>query len=709
MVTPFRTSCVNVSIVVLVVLIFIMIQSAWGGGQRDVVFTGEDMLEMVSMARDSRACVSPDGELIVYGTVDGSLDENVMGRRPTGFLWVVSSGGGAAKLLLDEGVHGEMPVWSPDGERMAFYYEKAEGWQLAIWDRASDSFSDAGRALAERNYLAPQWLKNGKTIVFAEPLKEPEAGPLPRIQVVESTDERIPGDWFFVNKQKGGLAKIDVETGKKVELLPKTTYLRSFRVSPDGGHIMYTIPNEENFAIIGSEFDETYTISIDGGAATQVLPERRGGRYSWSVDGKYLLFSERGKLIAVKPGSTEEIGYLEDVEISVSNPTWSGDGEYFVCMSRSSASSGRGLYLVSVKDGSATNISETVIDGISQPTWSVDSRTVFFKTTNSENYDEALYGYSLDEQELTNLSEGEESYSIVGSADRGVVVNIQGATRWSDMWLVDENGGGKKRISNLNPQLEKFGFSKPELFHYYNGDGDKLAGLIYKPVGYREGQKAPVITYVYEKLSNGRHRFNARNQIFLNHGYAMLLPDVKIKVGETGTSFVKCAVSAVNAVRAMGFTNDKFAIWGGSFGAYATSFIITQTDIFACAVSRATPPELFRNWASGRDRDSQNIVSGQARMGADPFEARERYIAQSAFFHLDKVNTPVLIMHGVEDYTILFGEGEMMFYALRQLGKEATFVIYNYGDHSLSRGSRADTLDVNRRMLEWFGKYMFEE
>jgi dipeptidyl aminopeptidase/acylaminoacyl peptidase len=93
-------------------------------------------------------------------------------------------------------------------------------------------------------------------------------------------------------------------------------------------------------------------------------------------------------------------------------------------------------------------------------------------------------------------------------------------------------------------------------------------------------------------------------------------------------------------------------------------------------------------------------------MGGSPFEVPDRYLSQSAFFHLDQVNTPVLIMHGVKDYTILFAEGEMMFYALRQLGKEATFVIYNYGDHSLSRHSRSDTLDVYQRMLDWFAEYL---
>ena len=125
----------------------------------------------------------------------------------------------------------------------------------------------------------------------------------------------------------------------------------------------------------------------------------------------------------------------------------------------------------------------------------------------------------------------------------------------------------------------------------------------------------------------------------------------------------------------MGFTNGKFGMWGHSFGAYATSNLITRTDIFAAAVSGATPPELFRNWASGRDRDSRNIETGQARMGGSPFEFPERYLSQSAFFHLDKVTTPVLILHGEKDLTILFGEGEMMFYALRQLGKTAEFVV----------------------------------
>ncbi len=200
-----------------------------------------------------------------------------------------------------------------------------------------------------------------------------------------------------------------------------------------------------------------------------------------------------------------------------------------------------------------------------------------------------------------------------------------------------------------------------------------------------------------------------RHQLFLQNGYEVLMPNVKIKVGKTGDSFVNNLVPAVEAVRNMGLTNGKFALWGGSFGGYATSFVITQTNVFACAVSRATPPELFRNWASGRDRDSDNIESGQARMGGSPFEVMDRYLSQSAFFNLDKVETPVLLLHGKQDKTILYEEGAMMFYALRRLGKEATLVAYEHGDHSPYRHSRSDALDVHRRMLDWFQKYLRTE
>jgi dipeptidyl aminopeptidase/acylaminoacyl peptidase len=675
-------------------------------------FTAEDMLDVVQIS--GSIAVSPAGTRLAYVLPDLTHEWNVMERSPVGYVHVQDLRGSDQPLALTSGSERTSnPVWSPDGSRLAFFVQDEAGRRIAVWDgttvrRYGSRFSGQGR-------LPPRWAGNTR-LVYTRELEAPPPADPPRVQVVRSTDQRIPGDAFFSRpQQQAQLATVDLESGEERLLVEDPTGLRQFQVSPDGRYVLAHVEGETHlwpldpagpprtvagrglrvtFAAEGMlqyrRGDRVYAFSPDEkgpaeGGNPQRLPEdRRGGptNAQWSPDREFA-------------SSLVEDPSITDPEIEPPQP-----GMYTI------ARPFMDLHLVSASDGTTTNLTADIDDQISAPVWSTDGEELFFRAVDIESYDETIYRYSVGNGELTALLQGQESYGRLTPFPGSLLLTIQSAVRPPDLWLIDTETGQRHRVTDLNPQLERFQFSKPELFHYHSADGDRLGALLYKPAGIAADTGFPVITYVYEKLTPGIHRFNARNQIFLTHGYGLLMPNVKVVVGETGTSFVKCVVPAVNAVRAMGITNDKFALWGGSFGAYATSYVITQTNIFDCAVSRATPPELFRNWASGRDRDSDNIESGQARMGGSPFEVMERYFSQSAFFHLDKVETPVLIMHGVKDYTILFGEGEMMFYALRRLGKEATFVIYNEGDHSLSRHSRTDTLDVNRRMLAWFEKYL---
>jgi acylaminoacyl-peptidase len=156
----------------------------------------------------------------------------------------------------------------------------------------------------------------------------------------------------------------------------------------------------------------------------------------------------------------------------------------------------------------------------------------------------------------------------------------------------------------------------------------------------------------------------------------------------------------------MGFTTGKFGINGGSFGGYAGLFLISHVDTFAAAVLRAPPSDFFSTWADGRDRDIWTIDNGQARANGDPWRAQQSYLANSPFFHADRVHTPLLIMHGQKDFTVPTQQGEMMFYALRYLKRPVELVLYRDGDHSIVRGSREDYLDYYQRTLDWWGKYL---
>ena len=697
------------------------------GAQPGPVFTAEDMLAIRTFAGGQPVAVSSTGRWIAYVLTDRDDEWNVQEPRPTGHVHVQTLNGGrpgAPRALTSGTAHSAFPVWSPDGRRLAFIREDQGRGRAMVWDAERDQVTPAGDPFAARIYLAPQWDPSGKALVVAAALPDETAEPY-RVRSVKSTDTRIPGDQVFTDERKATLTAIDVASGVSTALTRMPVVLRSFRLSPTGRHAVYVAPVPETLGVIGKEQNDTFVLPIDLAArpapATAVkLAER--GRFSWSPDGTQLLFVKGGRLMTQPAdGRAEPRPWRDAFTLAVSEPVWSPDGSRFAALVAdpsvtdpelepvrsgmyTTAQPFMDLYVV-MADGSSKNVTSAFDDQISDPVWSPDGGALFFRAVDNATYDETVYRYTIAEQKLEPVVRGRESYSRFVAMPGGLVAGVEDATHPVDLWMVGARGQ-RTRITELNPQLARFTFSKPELFYFHNADGERLGALLYKPAVLAPGGKVPVITWVYEKLTQGIHRFDARDQMFIGHGYAMLMPNVKVKVGQTADSFEKCVVPAVNAVREMGFTNGKFGLWGHSFGAYAASNLITRTDIFAAAVSGATPPELFRNWASGRDRDSRNIETGQARMGGSPFEFPERYLSQSAFFHLDKVSTPVLMLHGEKDVTIFFGEGEMMFYALRQLGKTAELVSYANGDHSLSRHSRADALDVNRRILEWFDRYL---
>lgn len=676
-------------------------------------FTAEDMLALVGFAGNIAA--SPDGEHLAFALPDMSDEWNVMARRPRGYLQILPTmHGGKARVLTRGTRHSSHPAWSADSKKLAFIVQDENGGYLSVAELGVDRAQNLGSRFEGQAFLPPQWA--GDWILLPMPFAPEPAPEVPRVQVLRSSDRTLPGDAFFQRRQRAGLNMVNSLSGEEKVLIEGPVNLRSIAVSPQGDQailqiggrsMLYDLHGErEPRSLTGRGLrwhpDGSGLIALNGGKITRAYSERTSYEsdlaevlYSGrEIKPRSMLFSPDGKTIASLVEDRTQI----DPEIEVAR-----EGMYSI------ARPFHDLYLISLEDKTTRSLSAETSEQISDPVWQLDGKALYFRGVDQKSYGERLYRFELASSRLEILRGGAESYGNLMATAQGIAFTRQSATEPTDLWIHDSSTGKQEKVTDLNPQLSKFEFSAPELFHFASRQGDRLGALLYKPNNLKEGAKPPVLTNVYEKLTPGKNRFNARQQVFLSQGYAVLMPNVKIRVGQPGTSFVDCIVPAVEAVRDMGFSNGKFALWGGSWGGYATSFVITQTDIFDCAVSRATPPELFRNWASGRDRDSNNIERGQARMGGSPFEYQERYLSQSAFFHLDKVTTPVLIMHGAKDMTILYEEGAMMFYALRRLGKTAELVRYEEGDHSLSRHSRSDTLDVNARMLAWFGKYLRDE
>ena len=103
-----------------------------------------------------------------------------------------------------------------------------------------------------------------------------------------------------------------------------------------------------------------------------------------------------------------------------------------------------------------------------------DGASLFFRAVDNSTYDETLYRYEVARGRLSELSSGEEAYGNLTPVPGGLLLTIQSATAPSDLWHIDVTTGRRTRVTELNPQLTDFAFSKPELLHFDNADGEQI-------------------------------------------------------------------------------------------------------------------------------------------------------------------------------------------------------------------------------------------
>jgi dipeptidyl aminopeptidase/acylaminoacyl peptidase len=691
------------------------------------VFGPRDMLGIAAFAESGQPVVSPNGEWVAYATADPADESNILARHPTSFLWVASAKGGSPRRILGESEHAGEPVWSPDGRALAFLCTRAGRAQVVIWDQASGKVRELGEPFAHDRSswpsegLGPYWTPDGGALVLAE--LEPEA-PAPekrRVTVIRGSDAIVPGDTFFVDRRTWKLAAIDVSSGKQRLLTNKPYSLRSLQLSPGGGHALFRAVTPETLGHFRAEKAETWILSLSGGEPRSAFP---GGQPAWAVfspDGRELLYPDSNKLHAQPLDGGADRVVMDKFPGQTRQPAVSARLKWLAVLAARPGTGPKDKRMYSIlqptDDVLAVDLSsgkshrltaENRRDELSAPVWSGDGRTLFYRAVDPDTFRETVYGWKPEDSAPARLFSADEQIAHLSpSADgRRLGFTAMSATRTNDAYLLDTANRERRSVTKLNPQLDSFRFAAPEMFEFHSADGQPLRALLYKPDGAGPDHRVSTVTYVYEKLSPTRNRFNPEAQMHVSAGYAYLAPDVFVTVGHTGESFVKSVQPAVNAARAMSFSNGRFGINGGSFGGYAGLYLISHLDIFAAAVLRAPPSEFFSTWADGRDRDIWTIETGQARTGGSPWQNPLVYIDNSPFFSADRVHTPLLILHGEKDFTVPTQQGEMMFYALRYLKAPVELALYREGDHSIVRGSREDYLDYYQRTLDWWGKYL---
>jgi dipeptidyl aminopeptidase/acylaminoacyl peptidase len=152
---------------------------------------------------------------------------------------------------------------------------------------------------------------------------------------------------------------------------------------------------------------------------------------------------------------------------------------------------------------------------------------------------------------------------------------------------------------------------------------------------------------------------------------------------------------------------QRLGIIGHSYGGYTVNCAITGLDCFAAAVSDTGSVNLTSEYGRVTEEGLSfcgYFEDGQGKMGAPPWAAVEKYIQNSPLFQLDRVTTPVLIIHGDRDWNL--SQACELFSGLRRLGKLAELAIYEGEGHWQGTWSRANIVDRWQRVLAWFDRYL---
>ncbi|MBD79746.1 MAG: peptidase [Crocinitomicaceae bacterium] len=273
-----------------------------------------------------------------------------------------------------------------------------------------------------------------------------------------------------------------------------------------------------------------------------------------------------------------------------------------------------------------------------------------------------------------------------------------------------------KPITNFKdptPQLREI---EKRIVRYQREDSVPLSFHLHLPPGYKEGTALPTVVYAYPleysgastagQVRGSAQRFmrigGPSHLYFLLRGYAVLERTAMPMIGDPETTYntfvsqlVADAEAAVAKAVDMGVTDpDRIGVIGHSHGGLMVANLLAHTDLFRAGIARS----------GSYNKTNQPFGFQSERRSL--FDAQDVYIQLSPTFFADKVNEPVLIIHGNDDSnpgTLTF-QSEVFYEAVRGSGGTARLVLLPYEDHGYR--ARESVEHVLWEQLRWFDKYV---
>lgn len=621
--------------------------------------------------------ISPDGSQIIYGRRWINKYED----RSQTDLWIMNADGSNNRYFME----GSNPIWSPDGKRIAFT-KGGEPRGTQIFVKYIDVSGPATQVTRIDNSPSSiQWSPDGKYISFA--------------MLVPDNDR-----WPIKMPAKPGGAKWT--EGPKI--IDDLVYRR------------------DRVGFIEEGFTQIFIIPCEGGTARKITDGKwnhgRGG-YSWTKDGKEILFSglrikdaeyawRESEIYAVNL-SSGEFRQLTDRSGPDSGPLVSPDNKFVVYSGydwTNDAYINSKFYVMNL-DGSGSRMISGDFDKAARSVkWASDNSGVYANVR--EKGSSNLYFIPL-KGKVKKISEGTHMLSASSISNTGIVV-----TTLSDPYLPGDVHSFSlkdpriRKLTSVNDDvLSQVKLGKLEEIWYKSTDNVDVQGWIIKPPDFDPAKKYPLILTIH----GGPHGmygvgFNLRWQLHAAEGYVVLYTNPRGSVGY-GSAFGNMIkndypnkdyddlMNGVDELIKKGFIDeDNLFVYGGSGGGVLTAWIVGHTDRFAAA--SVNYPVI--DWISFVG--TTDGASWYRNFKKFPWEDPSEHLRRSPLMYVGNVKTPTMLMTGVNDLRTPISQTEEFYMALKIQKVPAVMLRFNSEFHGTS-SKPSNYLRTLLYLHTWFDKY----
>ncbi|HEY4691181.1 MAG TPA: S9 family peptidase [Anaerolineae bacterium] len=660
-------------------------------------------LYLIATAEDPH--ISPDGERVAFTlwTLDKAANKN---KRA---IWIVPTRGGPPRPFTSGEKPDHSPRWSPDGKTIAFVSSRDDRPQIYLIDIDG---GEARRLTAMPNgAVSPAWSPGGKRIAFLSFVNTQERRDADR--GVEPPDDPIRAKVLEEQRKKTDEGKADP------------------RVHDD-------LPYRTGTDYFGDRRSHIYVVDVEGGKPIRLTDgDRDYAPPAWSPDGRFIYSTAKRNRrpnlflyqdivrVPAEPGRARPgpMRRYRDPGYSAYGPDVSPDGKWIAYVRVKEDNTFAQVSPIAVRgaDGRGRPVEVTAQFDRSPEAfeWTRDSRSILF--TAGDHGETPIWKVNRDGGKVTRLAGGRwhviTGFSRSRSGRLAFAVSAPDFPR--DVFVSEADGSGVKRLTRLNDDwLKERHVIVPKEIRYTAPDGWDVQGFVHYPPGFSAAsrRKYPMVVEVHGGPQvmwspAGISMWHELN-VMAGAGYVTFwcnprgsdgygTPFARGLVNDWGASMPDILAGMDKVIATGRIDARRICLTGGSYGGWATAWIIGHTDRFAAAAS-------LRGVYNLVSFDGTTDINDFIRdaFGVYHWNDHETLWRQSPLAHTKHIHTPLLILHAEQDYRAPIPDAEQLFAALKRLGRKVQFVRYPREGHEQTRsGEPKHRVDSMQRILDWFEKH----